>query len=163
MGGSHSLLAMCGSAGRQAFDHDLYRGRARQKKLTREFSNYRRRIVSCRSFITGWRRIMSCHVGINGWGHIMFPFIPQRMKTHEELLLFAEKTRFRNSESHAAQRPREKRKSLSFEWTSTPRYGGLVKRIPKEKTCPREEEQFLILVLSETRHVSFYQRGIGTQ
>ena len=39
----------------------------------------------------------------------------------------------------------------------------LVKRIPKEKTCPRKEEQLLILVLSEIRHVSFYQRDMETQ
>ena len=31
----------------------------------------------------------------------------------------------------------------------------LVKRIPKEKTCPRGKRQLLILVLSEIRCVSF--------
>ena len=39
----------------------------------------------------------------------------------------------------------------------------LVKRIPKEKTCPRGKRQLLILVLSEIRHVSFYQRVMETQ
>ena len=55
----------------------------------------------------------------------------------------------------------EKRKSLSFEWTQTPRYGGLVK--PKEKTYPRGKRQLLILVLSEIRRISFYQRVMETQ
>ena len=31
MGGPHSLLAMCVSVGRQAFNHIWYRGRARQE------------------------------------------------------------------------------------------------------------------------------------
>ena len=35
----------------------------------------------------------------------------------------------------------EKRKKLSFEWTQTPRHSGLVKRIPKEKACPRGKRQ----------------------
>ena len=39
----------------------------------------------------------------------------------------------------------------------------LVKRIPKEKTCPREDEQSLILVLSEMRRISFYQHVMETQ
>ena len=39
----------------------------------------------------------------------------------------------------------------------------LVKWIPKEKTCPQEEEQLLILVLSEIRRVSFYQHVMETQ
>ena len=35
---------------------------------------------------------------------------------------------------------------------------GLVKLIPKEKACSREKRQLLILLLSEIRRVSFYQR-----
>ena len=39
----------------------------------------------------------------------------------------------------------------------------LVKQIPKEKTHPRGKRQLLILVLSEIRRVSFYQRVMETQ
>ena len=39
---------------------------------------------------------------------------------------------------------------------------GLVKRIPKEKACPRGKRQSLILVLSEIRRVSLYQRVMET-
>ena len=39
----------------------------------------------------------------------------------------------------------------------------LVKRIPKEKPCPREEENLLILVLSEIRRASPNQRGMETK
>ena len=39
----------------------------------------------------------------------------------------------------------------------------LVKRIPKENTCPRGKRQLLILVLSEISSVSFYQRVMETQ
>ena len=39
----------------------------------------------------------------------------------------------------------------------------LVKRIPTQKTCPWGERQLLILVLSEIRRVSFYQRVMETQ
>ena len=38
-----------------------------------------------------------------------------------------------------------------------------VKRIPKERTCPRGKRQLLILVLSEIRCVSFYQRVMEAQ
>ena len=38
----------------------------------------------------------------------------------------------------------------------------LVKRIPKEKTCPQGKRQLLILVLFEIRRVS-YQRVMETQ
>ena len=48
--------------------------------------------------------------------------------------------------------PWEKRKSSPFNEPAL-----LVKRIPKEKTCPREKRQLLILVLSEIRRVSFYR------
>ena len=69
-----------------------------------------------------------------------------------------------NSKSHAALRIMREKKKLSF-WMNSALWGmaGLVKRIPKEKTCPREEEQLLILVLSEIRHVSFYQHDKETQ
>ena len=40
MGGPHSLLAKCVSAGRQAFDHDWYRGRARKKKKNQRVVNF---------------------------------------------------------------------------------------------------------------------------
>ena len=39
----------------------------------------------------------------------------------------------------------------------------LVKRIPKEKTCPWGKGQWLILVLSEIRHTSLYQRVMAAQ
>ena len=39
----------------------------------------------------------------------------------------------------------------------------LVKQILKEKTWPRGKRQLLILVLSEIKHVSFYQRVMETQ
>ena len=58
---------------------------------------------------------------------------------------------------------REKKKLIT--WMNSALWGmaSLVKRIPKEKTCPREEEQLLILVLSEIRRVSFYQRDMETR
>ena len=57
----------------------------------------------------------------------------------------------------------KKKKNFSFEWIQTLQHGGLVKRIPKEKTCPQEKRRLLILVLSEIRRVSFYQRGMENQ
>ena len=39
----------------------------------------------------------------------------------------------------------------------------LIKRMPKEKTCPRGKRQLLILVLSEIKRVSFYQRVMEAQ
>ena len=39
----------------------------------------------------------------------------------------------------------------------------LVKRIPKEKTCPRGKRQLLILVLSKIRCVYFYQHVMEAQ
>ena len=39
----------------------------------------------------------------------------------------------------------------------------LVKRIPKEKTCPRGKRQLLIYVLSEIRRISLYRRFMETQ
>ena len=39
----------------------------------------------------------------------------------------------------------------------------LIKWVPKEKTGPRGKRQLLIMVLSEIRHVSFYQRVMEIQ
>ena len=68
------------------------------------------------------------------------------------------------SKSHAAQRTlRGKEKASPL---NEPALGGmvsLVKRRPKEKTCPRGKRHLLILVLSEIRRVSFYKRTMETQ
>ena len=58
---------------------------------------------------------------------------------------------------------REKKKIILWNKSALRGMVSLVKRIPDEKTCPREKEQLLILVLSEIRRVSFYQRVIWTQ
>ena len=115
------------------------------KKLTHgEFLNYRNWVSSC-SFFTGWRRIRSC----------LFSLKNQQYNLGYE--------RNPNSKLMPSRERIEKKKLII--WLNSALRGmvSLVKPIPKEQTCPREEEKLLILVLSEIRRVSFYQRGMETQ
>ena len=68
MGEPHSLLALCVSAGRQAFDHDWYRGRARQKINFRTTENKLAAVIH--------HRVRT---------HKELPFIHHRVRTHKEL------------------------------------------------------------------------------
>ena len=75
----------------------------KKKKSTRgEFSNYGKK-VSGRLFLEGWRRIKNCLYTSKNQEHMIW----------------------RNPKSEIIPRrePWEKRKNLSFEWTSTPRHG----------------------------------------
>ena len=58
---------------------------------------------------------------------------------------------------------REKKKTSPLNEFKHQGMVSLVKRMPKEKTCPREKEQWLILVKSKIRCVSFYQYDMETQ
>ena len=99
--------------------------------------------------------------------HNVFPFIPQR---HIRSCLCSLKNQQRNlgyerNQNSKMMPRRERREKKLILWMNSALRGmvSLVKRIPKEKTCPREKEQLLILVLSEIRRVSFYHRVMKTQ
>ena len=62
-----------------------------------------------------------------------------------------------------AENAERKEKAYPLNETALRGMVSLVKRIPKEKTCPRGKRQLWILVLSEIRRISFYQRVMETQ
>ena len=80
--------------------------------------------------------------------HNVFPLIPQRMKLHKELHLFVENQEHnlgyeRNPNSKIMPRRERREKKKLILWMNSALHGmaSLVKRIPKEKTCPRGKEQ----------------------
>ena len=158
MGEPYSLLAMNMSAEKQTFDHDWYRGRNRQK-MAKTWWIF---LTTDTSYLQFFHHRLKTHREL--------PFSGQRVNTHNGLLFLCLRVKTcnlvyeRNPNSKAILRkePREKRKT-SFEWTSLRGMVRLVKQIPKERTCPRGKRQLLILVLSEIRRVSFYQRVMKTQ
>ena len=130
MGGPHSLLAMYVSAEKQTLDHIWYQGWARHKKhvnfQTTEISqlpfiHHRvRHIVSCRLVITGWRRIRN-------WLCLW--------KNQEHTL------RYERNPNSKIMPCREKKKLIIWMNSALRGMVSLVKRIPKQKTCPRGKEQ----------------------
>ena len=158
VGESHSLLAMYVSAEKQTFDQDWYRGRAPHPPKNQHVVNFQtteNKLVAIHSSPVKTHEELPC--SRKAKAHKQLPFV--RWKWRHNLGYG------RNPNSKIMPRGElwEKRKNLSFEWTSLRGMVSLVKRIHKGKTCSRGKRQLLILVLSEIRRVSFYQRVMETQ
>ena len=118
----------------------------KKKNPTRgEFSNYGRCIMSCHLIVKGWKRMKSCRFFIGEWRHVIWD-----MKETQIAKIWR------------AEKPERKERISPLNEPVLRGIASLVKRIPKEKTCPRGKRQILNLVLSEIKSVFFYQRVVET-